>query len=290
MIFYQIKFILSIILIFLPSLTRGRYNNDNHGVGSLLFNDEGRILQLEYAQQAAQNYGHPFLAAVCQDGVVLFSHSRQPIDRHHQRGLRLIKTSQRWSIAPKVLHRLHHDLACTLSGFPADSDYVLQHLHMIVSEHYQLFGENVPIKKVANKVAEWIYEHGLPKQDSRPLAINLLLCQAKPLPMICSVTNSGSVEGLGRGAILASWELGSDANRKRSRAFEDVEDDEEKLKKNDKQVDANDDEERGSLKSIYSQLCKLDLASLNCAKVKSEIVMGEDVEVSYITIEGLQSL
>lgn len=228
--------------------------------GSLLFSKEGRILQVDYAKQAAQRYGTLHVAAVCKDGVVMFT--KRQVESSQTHGRRILRSPSRWAVARPSATKLHDRLAAVVSGFPADCSYILDHLRSVASHHHADFGELVSARKVAQQAASFLYEHTTPSSRGRPLAVNMLLAQAAPCPMVHTVSCSGAMDYQGTGAVLTSWDAASQEE---------------------------DAEERAELKDILEQLQHMGTKDLTCSEVCARLHgVGDQVEVATITCDGLQ--
>lgn len=149
------------------------YMEDIEGPTSNFFNDEGRLLQAEYAVKNV-SHGGTIIGIVCDGGVVLF-------------GLNQTK-----SLTKEKIYKLNNKTFCAVSGLFGDANMLIQ------------YGRRISIK-IENEILESPKPYvlckyiGQKKQlytnitDTRPFGVSILYCGYDDKYVLYSTDPSGTV-------------------------------------------------------------------------------------------------
>lgn len=146
--------------------------------------EQGRLLQVEYAQQAARNGGTVF-AVKGKDAVVLFSLSSSLSDELIESQNREIgddssgpsvKTSswKNWrGKRPDKLQKIRSDLYVIGSGISADVSHTIRYAFTKAMHYRTEFGSDIPVRRLVNAVGKSFHDRTL-YPGLRPFGCSLL--------------------------------------------------------------------------------------------------------------------
>ena len=106
-----------------------------------VFNQKGRINQIEYAIRAIKNSG-PSLAISFPGGIAVAT--EKP------------KTSKLMVSKPRgdKIHKVDEHLYCVVSGLTADANYLLEYLRTESQRYFSKFEEEIPIEQLVERVCD----------------------------------------------------------------------------------------------------------------------------------------
>ncbi len=133
------------------------------------FNQEGRLIQVEYAQVAARN-GGTVLAVKGKDSIVILSFS----DALNHRLIGDEVSLREGRETPDKL-RLIHDLYMIGSGIASDVSHVTDQVFQRSMAHSAKFGSSIPLRRLATTVGQLFHQRTLYSPSSRPLGCSVLL-------------------------------------------------------------------------------------------------------------------
>jgi len=118
-----------------------------------VFNPEGHLLQLDYALIAVQN-GLPSVGLRATDAVIL-AIERKPDD-------------------DKKAEKISDHIGCVYSGMGADAAVLIRVGRVKAVQHKMKYGEEIPPKKLANEIAQYMLQFAK-RGGVRPFGASLLI-------------------------------------------------------------------------------------------------------------------
>ncbi len=134
------------------------------------FNQEGRLVQVEYAQVAARN-GGTVLAVKGIDSIVILSFS----DALNHRLIGDEVSLREGRETPDKLRLIHSDLHIIGSGIASDVSHVTDYVFQRSMTHSANFGSSIPLRRLATTVGHMFHQRTLYPSSIRPLGCSVLL-------------------------------------------------------------------------------------------------------------------
>lgn len=143
---------------------------------TIMYSPDGRIIQVEYAREAARR-GSSVIAVRCNDGIVLLAESRSYS--------KLIEPNEKIS-------QIEDNLYVTFSGLLADSRVLVNEARVFAQIHKITYGEECDVESVAwhlSKIAQRITQFG-----GRPFGLAIIIAGINNSAPIISVVEPGGAK------------------------------------------------------------------------------------------------